>query len=98
MVGVGCAAGGYRTGQVPGGDGRLGGATDAYCCLARQAARAHKAVFTAIPFMSYRTWFGLISSLESGGNTFSFSFFEHFDYYGVYTLFVGHLYSFTVRY
>jgi hypothetical protein len=95
---VGCAAGGNRAGQVPGGDGRLGGAADAYSCLARQAARAHKTMFTAIPFMSYRTGFGFISSLESRGYTFSFGFFKHFDYYGVNTLFVGHLHSFTMRY
>jgi hypothetical protein len=95
---VGCAAGGNRAGQVPGGDGRLGSAADTHRCLARQAARAHKAMFTAIPFMSYGTWFSFISSLESRGYTFSIGFLEHFNDYRVYTLFVGHLYSFTVRY
>jgi hypothetical protein len=55
-------------------------------------------MFTAIPFMSYRTWFGFISSLESRGYTFSVGLLEHFNDYRVYTLFVGHLYSFTVRY
>jgi hypothetical protein len=55
-------------------------------------------MFTAIPFMSYGTGFGFISSLESRGYTFSFGFFKHFDYYGVNTLFVGHLHSFTMRY
>jgi hypothetical protein len=94
MVGVGCAAGGDRAGQVPGGDCRLGGAADAHRRLARQAARPHKAVFATITFMSNRAGLGLIGSLESRGYTLSFSFLEHFDYYRVYTLFVGHLYSF----
>jgi hypothetical protein len=55
-------------------------------------------MFTAITFMPYRTWFSFISSLESRGYAFSVGLLEHFNDYRVYTLFVGHLYSFIVRY
>jgi hypothetical protein len=55
-------------------------------------------MFTAIPLMPNRAGLGFISTFESRGNSLGFRLFKHFNYHRVDALFVGHFYSFSMRY